>query len=76
MVATDMAARGLDIPSVDAVFNFDLPPESKTYIYRVGRTAQAGKSGKAISLVNQYDVELWLRIGGALGKKIDEYDVV
>lgn len=76
MVATDVAARGLDIPSVDVVFNFDLPPDSKTYIHRVGRTARAGKSGKAISMVTQYDLELWLRIEGALGKQIDEYEVV
>lgn len=76
LVATDVAARGLDIPSVDIVFNFDLPPDSKTYIHRVGRTARAGKSGRAISLVTQYDIELWLRIEGALGKQIDEHEVV
>jgi ATP-dependent RNA helicase DDX47/RRP3 len=74
LVATDVAARGLDIPSVDVVLNFDLPPDSKTYIHRVGRTARAGKSGNAISFVTQYDVELWLRIEGALGKKLKEYE--
>ncbi|KAJ5625891.1 ribosomal RNA processing protein [Penicillium lagena] len=74
LVATDVAARGLDIPSVDVVLNFDLPTDSKTYIHRVGRTARAGKSGVAISFVTQYDVEIWQRIEGALGKKLDEYD--
>lgn len=74
LVATDVAARGLDIPSVDLVLNFDLPPDSKTYIHRVGRTARAGKSGKALSFVTQYDVELWQRVEAALGRKLKEYE--
>lgn len=76
LVATDVAARGLDIPSVDIVLNYDLPPDSTTYIHRVGRTARAGKSGLAISLVTQYDVELWVRIEKVLGQKLKEHPTV
>lgn len=72
LIATDVAARGLDILSVDLILNYDLPHDSKTYIHRVGRTARAGRSGVAMSLVTQYDFEMWLRIEAALGKKLDE----
>ncbi|KAL9594186.1 MAG: hypothetical protein Q9219_007172 [cf. Caloplaca sp. 3 TL-2023] len=75
LIATDVAARGLDIPIVDVVINFDLPPDSKTYIHRVGRTARAGKAGRALSLVTQYDIEIWQRIEGALGTKLEEYQM-
>ena len=75
LVATDVAARGLDIPSVDLVINFDVPEDSKTYIHRVGRTARAGKSGQAISMVTQYDIEKWQRIEVAIAKKLGEISV-
>ncbi|KAL2264129.1 hypothetical protein VTK26DRAFT_1998 [Humicola hyalothermophila] len=75
LVATDVAARGLDIPNVDCVLNYDLAQDSKTYVHRVGRTARAGKSGLAISIVTQYDLELWLRTEAALGMKLTEYSL-
>jgi len=52
---------------------FDLPGHGKDYIHRVGRTARAGKSGKAIAMVTQYDVEVYQRLEGLLGKKLPEY---
>ncbi len=74
LIATDVASRGLDIPHVDVVVNFDIPTHSKDYIHRVGRTARAGRSGKAITFVCQYDVELYQRIEQLIGKKLPKYD--
>lgn len=60
LVATDVAARGLDINDVTHVFNYDLPREQGNYIHRVGRTARAGKSGKAISFITPHETRsLW-----------------
>mmetsp|Transcript_1086 Transcript_1086/g.1706 ORF Transcript_1086/g.1706 Transcript_1086/m.1706 type:complete len:549 (+) Transcript_1086:976-2622(+) len=75
LICTDVASRGLDIPSVDCVINFDLPGHGKDYIHRVGRTARAGRSGKAIAMVTQYDVEVYQRIEALLGTKLPSYDL-
>ena len=75
LICTDVASRGLDIPSVDCVINYDLPGHGKDYIHRVGRTARAGRSGKAIAMVTQYDVEVYQRIEALLGTKLPSYDL-
>jgi len=60
MIASDMAARGLDIPGVTHVFNLDVPAQSMAYLHRVGRSARAGASGQAVTLVTP-DESRWIR---------------
>ena len=62
LVATDIAARGIDIDDVSHVFNFDMPVTADTYLHRIGRTGRAGKKGIAISLVEAHDNMLLGRI--------------
>uniref|UniRef100_UPI00403FCCA2 DEAD/DEAH box helicase n=1 Tax=Thioclava sp. GXIMD4216 TaxID=3131929 RepID=UPI00403FCCA2 len=55
LVASDVAARGLDVPSVSHVFNYDLPMHAEDYVHRIGRTGRAGRHGTAVSLATPYD---------------------
>ena len=59
LVATDLAARGLDVPHIELVINYDMPQCPEDYIHRVGRTARAGASGKAINFLTGADREKW-----------------
>ena len=70
LVATDVAARGLDIPSLPYVINFELPPVEEDYVHRIGRTGRAGVSGIAISLVAPLERKLWKGIERVLGMEI------
>jgi ATP-dependent RNA helicase DDX49/DBP8 len=74
LVATDVASRGLDIPEVDLVINYDVPRNPDDYIHRVGRTARAGKKGDAVTLVGQRDVALFLAIEVRIGVKMEAYE--
>ncbi|HTW87180.1 MAG TPA: DEAD/DEAH box helicase [Candidatus Binataceae bacterium] len=71
MVATDVAARGLDIPDISHVINFDLPEVPETYIHRIGRTARMGKSGEASSLVTPEEALTLRDIERTLGVKLE-----
>ena len=75
LVATDVANRGLDIPEVDLIINYDIPANPKDYIHRVGRTARAGRSGRSVTLITQYDVENFQRIEHYIKKKMEEYPI-
>ncbi|MCF7798343.1 DEAD/DEAH box helicase [Candidatus Woesearchaeota archaeon] len=55
LVCTDVAARGLDIPQVTHVYNYDIPADGKSYVHRIGRTARAGKEGRVVNLLSQRD---------------------
>lgn len=73
LIATDVASRGLDIPACELVLNFDVPRSVTTYVHRVGRTARAGKSGRAVSFVTQNDVDLIREIEDKICRKIDKH---
>jgi superfamily II DNA/RNA helicase len=71
LVATDVAARGLDIADLPAVFNFDIPFNAEDYVHRIGRTGRAGASGIAISLATRDDTRLIGDIEKLIKKKLD-----
>lgn len=75
LVATDVAGRGIDVKNVEAVFNYDLPRDDEDYIHRIGRTARAGKEGKALTFVSKKQVQSIRRIERANGVLIKKKEV-
>lgn len=71
LVASDVAARGLDIPEVSHVYNFDVPTHAEDYVHRIGRTGRAGRSGQAISLVTKADEKYLSAIEKLIEKTIE-----
>ena len=71
LVATDVAARGLDIVDLGHVINYDVPSEPADYIHRIGRTARAQKTGDAITFVSHDETELFAQIERSMGKRVD-----
>ena len=67
LLATDVAARGLDLPEVDTVFNLDLPEDARTYLHRAGRTGRAGREGRVITLADYREAEKLTRLSRQLG---------
>ena len=70
LVATDIAARGLDIDILEMVINFDLPASAEIYVHRIGRTGRAGRKGKAVSIATAYEAPLVLEIEKLTGVKL------
>ncbi|MFE7746457.1 DEAD/DEAH box helicase [Nocardia sp. NPDC057455] len=72
LVATDVAARGIDIDDVTHVVNYQCPEDEKTYVHRIGRTGRAGRTGVAITLIDWDELNRWSAIDKALGLDIPE----
>ncbi len=75
LVASDVAARGLDIPKVSHVFNFDVPSHAEDYIHRIGRTGRAGNKGVSITLATPEDIRYWDPIARMLGRDIERLEI-
>jgi ATP-dependent RNA helicase RhlE len=72
LVASDIAARGVDVDDISHVFNFDMPGDSETYVHRIGRTGRAGLEGTAVTFVSETDEKQLRAIERLLGKPIEE----
>ncbi|MBY0281449.1 MAG: DEAD/DEAH box helicase [Alphaproteobacteria bacterium] len=75
LVASDVAARGLDVDKLGLVINFDVPINAEDYVHRIGRTGRAGKEGKAFTLVTKLDKKLWSAVETFIGQSISIFEL-
>ncbi len=75
LIATDVSARGIDIPHVDFVINYDLPEQAETYVHRVGRTGRGVHKGQAYSFCSPHEKELLLAIEDLIGKRVSVVEI-
>nr|CDS15648.1 ATP dependent RNA helicase DDX49 [Echinococcus granulosus] len=75
LIATDLASRGLDFPTVDAVVNHNVPIRPKDYVHRVGRTARAGKAGMAITFADLFEIKRLKAVQTFIGKNLQRFEV-
>jgi superfamily II DNA/RNA helicase len=75
LIASDVAARGLDIPEVSHVFNFDVPTHAEDYVHRIGRTGRAGREGAAFTLVTKEEAKQWKAIEQLIKKEVPFFEL-
>lgn len=75
LITTDVAARGIDIPTMDYVINYDLPDDAENYVHRCGRTGRGNKRGQALSFCSDSERELLEAIEAYTGEEIEQYDI-
>ena len=75
LIASDVAARGLDIPEVSHVFNFDVPTHAEDYVHRIGRTGRAGREGQAFTMVAKEEGKYWKAIEALIKKEVPYFEL-
>lgn len=73
LISTDVGSRGLDIPTVQLVINYDVPSDARDYVHRIGRTGRAGRGGMALTLMTEHDIDLVQNIEAKICRQLEEY---
>lgn len=73
LISTDVGSRGLDIPSVQLVINYDVPSDARDYVHRIGRTGRAGRGGMALTLMTEHDIDLVQNIEAKICRQLEEF---